>query len=77
MHILSDILMGQHLTLTGTMTVVGIQSPICPGDNLEFDDTVLHIESVTHQYTSDDGGRTSFSTVLQLSHGLSVHQDTG
>lgn len=78
MYIISDIVMGQHMTLTGTMEVVGIQSPICPGDNLEFDDHIFHIETVSHTFSfSPANGMKSFSTSLALSHGVKYEQQSG
>jgi len=75
MALLADWLMGQHLTLTGMMEVEGVQSPICPGDNIEWDGVVFHIESVTHT-CSMGGGSKSFSTTLALTHGVAA-QPTG
>jgi hypothetical protein len=78
MYILSDILMGQHLTLTGTMQLVGIQSPICIGDNIEFDNHILHIEGLTHSYNvNSQTGIKTFRTNLALSHGLKIEQLDG
>jgi hypothetical protein len=74
MQLLADFLMGQHLTLTGQMETVGIQAPICPGDNVEFDDTLLHIEGVTHSFTSDGAGNRRFYTSLSLTHGMSTRE---
>lgn len=71
MAILSDILMGQQLTLTGLIEIFGVQAPICPGDNIEFDGAVFHIESVTHSCAIENGTK-SFTTTLALSHGLSA-----
>lgn len=71
MHLLSDFLMGQQFTLTGQMELVGIQSPIAVGDNVQFDDTILHIEGVTHSFSSDGMGNRKFSTSLSLTHGMS------
>lgn len=75
MYIISDMIMGQHLMLTGTMSLKGIQSPICPGDNVEFDGHVLHIESVTHSFQMSNDGKKHFSTNLSLTHGVKVDQD--
>lgn len=72
MEISSDILMGQQLTLTGVMTTVGIQAPICPGDNLEWDGVVYHIESVNHSCGISPTGQKNFTTTLALSHGISA-----
>lgn len=71
MAIASDILMSQQLTLTGVMTTFGIQSPICVGDNLEWDSVVFHIESVSHT-CAIQGGKKQFITSIALSHGVSV-----
>jgi hypothetical protein len=75
MELSSDILMGQQLTLTGIMQTFGIQAPICPGDNIEWDGIVFHIESVTHSCTMQPNGFKSFVTQLALSHG--VRSDPG
>lgn len=77
MEITSDIMIGQHLTLTGVMTTVGIQSPICPGDNMEWDGTVYHIESVTHSCGISADGRKNFSTTLALTHGINANPGLG
>lgn len=76
MYIVSDIVMGQHLSLTGTMDSYGIQSPICPGDNIEFDDHIFHIEAVTHVFTMSGVNKT-FTTNLALSHGMKHDQLAG
>jgi hypothetical protein len=70
MSLLGDILMGQHLTVTGIMQTFGIQAPICPGDNIEWDDMVLHIESVTHNCSIDAMGKKTFLSTMSLSHGV-------
>lgn len=70
MELLADIAMTQCLTMTGTISMVGIQAPICPGDNLEWDGVVLHIESVTHNCSITSSGIKSFSTNVQLTHGV-------
>jgi hypothetical protein len=78
MYILSDILMGQHLALTGSLELVGVQSPICIGDNIEYDGHILHIEAVTHSYQNVvSTGQRIFSTTLALSHGLKGDQLNG
>ncbi len=71
MKLIADRVMGSQLTLNGTMSCIGISSPICEGDNLEFDGVVFHIESVNHQCSMDtEGGNRTFSTVLTLTNGL-------
>lgn len=77
MHILSDILMGQHMSLNGSIQIVGVQSPICPGDNCQVDDYIFHIESVTHSFSAAPNGRTSFSTALSLTYGAKAEQMAG
>lgn len=77
MYIMSDILMGQHMLLTGSIETVGIVSPICPGDNVEFDEHVLHIESVSHSFQISGDGSKSFKTALHVSHGVKANQIDG
>lgn len=77
MALLSDFLMGQHLTLTGTLETDGIQQPIAVGDNLEVDDVILHIESVEHSFASDGQGNRKFNSRFALTHGVNAEQVTG
>ena len=74
MQLLSDFLMGQHLTLTGRLQCDGITAPISIGDNIEVDDTILHIEGLVHSFTSDSNGNRRFGTVLSLTHGMTADQ---
>ena len=75
MWLMSDFLMGQHLTLTGTLELVGIQSPICVGDNLEFDNNIFHIEGVTHNYSfQPQSGIKTFRTSVAVTHGQKAEQ---
>lgn len=69
MLITADFMIGQQFTLTGTCDMIGISAPICPGDNFEIDDTVYHIEAVSH-VCSINGGLKQFNTSLSLSHGM-------
>jgi len=69
----SDMLMGHHLTLSGTIELFGVQAPICEGDNFEFDGVVYHIDSVSHNCIIDEAGRKSFRTSLQLTNGVSAN----
>ena len=73
MELISDILMGQHLALNGTMTLVGVQAPICIGDNVEWDGVAFHIEGLTHTGQLQPDGKKTFYTVLQLSHGMRIN----
>jgi hypothetical protein len=69
--IMADIVMGLHLTLNGSLTLSGIRSPIAPGDNVEFEGVVYHIEAVTHSYIYEPStGQRDFSTSLTVSRGI-------
>ncbi|TAK97626.1 MAG: hypothetical protein EPO08_20980 [Rhodospirillaceae bacterium] len=68
--VMSDIVMGQHLTLNGALTISGIRAPIAPGDNIEFEGVVYHIESVQHVCNLTSDGKRSFITHLSLSRGV-------
>lgn len=72
--IMTDILMGQHLTLTGTIYTPGIDLPIAPGDNLEFEDVAYHIETVSHSAGIGGDGSKYYQSVLQLSNGVTTKQ---
>jgi hypothetical protein len=67
---MADILMDGHLRYNGTLTCVGIQDAIQPGDNLVFNGILFHIESLTHSGGIDGGGTKTFTTAFQLSHGI-------
>jgi len=68
--LMADIVMGQHLTLSGSMSVFGIRSPIAPGDNVEFQGVVYHIENVSHACSISPDGQRSFTTRLAVARGL-------
>lgn len=68
----ADIVMGQHLALTGTLVCFGVQEPICEGDNIEFDGIVLHIESISDTCLQSENGSKQWITVLQVSHGMAA-----
>lgn len=70
MALIQDYLMGGHMTLTGSLVMHGIQSPICPGDNLEWGGAVYHIESVSHNCSISSGGEKSFTTSVSLTNGV-------
>jgi hypothetical protein len=69
--LVADWVFNGHLKMNGTMQTVGIEDNICIGDNLEFDDIVYHIESITHSINLSGDGRKSFRTNLSLSMGIS------
>lgn len=73
--ILGDALIGGHLKLNGHLTCVGIQDPIAIGDNLEFNGTVFHIESITHNCSISPQGNRVFSTTIEVSHGINLASD--
>ena len=72
MNLIQDFMMGQHMTLTGTLTSVGIYSPICIGDNVEWDNNLYHIQSVTHSCQIDPMGHKKFTTSLALINGVGI-----
>lgn len=65
-----DRLEGGHLRASGGLRLSGITEPISPGDNIEYDDVVYHVEDLEHSMVVDGEGRKSFTTTLQLSNGL-------
>lgn len=69
--LVADWVFNGHLKMNGTMQTVGIEEPICIGDNLEFDDVVYHIESITHTMNLSNNGVKVFRTNLSLSMGIS------
>ena len=69
--LLADWVFNGHLKMNGNMQTVGIEEPICIGDNLEFDDVVFHIESITHTMNITANGLKVFRTNLSLSMGIS------
>lgn len=68
----ADWLFNGHLKPFGSITMMGVQEPICEGDNLEFQGIVFHIVNVTHQGSISSDGRKSFITVLQVENGMSA-----
>ena len=70
--IVGDALIGGHLKMNGSIDFYGIQDPIAVGDNLEFDDVVYHIESITHSCQLAPDGKKSFKTKVSLSNGVST-----
>jgi hypothetical protein len=75
MALIADSHMGMHLTLDGTIAMYGVQAPIVPGDNCEFDGVVYHIESVTHSATMNQEGERSFMTTIQVTNGIRSDND--
>lgn len=76
MRMIADWTMGSQYTLSGTVESVGIQSPICEGDNLALDGCVYHIMSVQHNASINPAtGTKTWSTHLSITNGLR-DQDT-
>ena len=73
--ILGDALIGGHLKLSGSISFVGIPQPIAVGDNLQFDNTVFHIEQISHNcHIQRNGDKVvkSFRTTVALSYGMNI-----
>lgn len=68
--LLFDWLRDGQLKENGTVQTVGIEEPISIGDNFQLQDTIYHIESISHQMGIDANGNTSFKTNFQLSFGV-------
>jgi hypothetical protein len=74
--LVGDWVIGGHMKMSGSITMRGWDLPIAPGDNLEWDDVVYHIEGVQKIARIQDGRR-SFMMTLQLSNGVSVEELSG
>jgi hypothetical protein len=61
-----------HLKENGTLVCAGLPQAISVGDNIQIQDTVLHIESVQHNMQMTPDGKKTFRTTLQLSYGIDV-----
>lgn len=59
-----------QLKPAGTITLMGIQEPICEGDNIEFEGIVFHITGVSHSASISADGKKSFLTTLQVENGI-------
>lgn len=70
MQLIADRMIGSQFTANGSITLVGIQAPICIGDNLEWNGVVYHIESLSHVCAIDHEGRKTFTTSMTLTNGL-------
>lgn len=76
MKLIADWTMGSHLTLNGSIESFGVQSPICEGDNLEFDGVVFHIEGVSHSFgISTESGDKHWRTSLSVTNGMRADTD--
>lgn len=73
---MADILMGGHLKFTGTITLQGVQQPICHGDNVLVDGVLYHIERIQHSGSINNMGLKSFVTALAVTNGISIETET-
>lgn len=73
-NLIYDWLTNGHLKENGTVQTVGIEEPIAVGDNCQIDNTVYHIESVTHSMQIDANGSKKFDTTLKLSYGVDARE---
>lgn len=70
--LMADSIFGGHLKMNGHIKCAGIEEPIAPGENLELDDVVYHIETVTHTASCGPDGKKKFETTLELSNGVDI-----
>lgn len=68
--LVGDWLSNGHLKLNGQITSVGIEEPVCIGDNLEINRVVYQIESVNHVMSISADGQKNFRTTISLSMGI-------
>jgi hypothetical protein len=64
-----------HNKMSGTIQCTGIEEAICAGDNIEFDNVIYHIESLSH-VIAISGDRKVFRTSLVLSHGVDIESSS-
>lgn len=69
-NLVADWIIDGHLKESGTFKFAGIQDPISVGDNLEFDNIVYHIESVSHSMNISPNGKKMFRTSVVVSYGI-------
>jgi hypothetical protein len=72
--ILTDYLTGLSLTYSGSISCVGISQPIAIGDNIELNDLIYHIESISHNCYRNPKGVGSFTTNMTLTNGMVSEQ---
>ena len=74
--LMADWVLNGHLKMNGTIESVGIEEPICVGDNLELDNVVYHIESISHSVGISSEGYKYFRTNLTLSYGIDLRSES-
>lgn len=67
--LVADFAQGMQMTISGTITMLGVQAPIAVGDNVEYEGNVYHIEGLTHHWSISNGER-DFKTMVQVSTGM-------
>jgi len=72
MNLLADIQMNAHLALNGIVNIYGTPAPVAPGDNIQFDGVIGHLEAVNHAFSVNIVGTPSFMTSLEFSHGVNL-----
>lgn len=70
MSIVADFAASMHMTISGSITMFGVQSPIAVGDNLEYEGNVYHIEGLNHSWSCDPGGNREFVTSISVTMGV-------
>jgi hypothetical protein len=66
----ADWLMNGHLKPFGTITLQGVQEPICEGDNIQVRGILFHIEAVSHNSSLSSDGKKNFKTTVTVSNGI-------
>ncbi len=67
---MADVVMDQHLRFSGSITMVGRQEPIVPGDNLVHNGILFHIEQIQHMGRITALGGKTFDTSVWVTNGL-------
>lgn len=70
--LVSDWVIDGHLKESGVMVFHGLEEPVSVGDNIEFDNVVYHIESISHSMTIFQDGKKDFTTTMQVSYGMDL-----
>jgi hypothetical protein len=74
--IISDWTVNGHLKTNGTIIMTGVYEPICVGDNIQWNNTIFHIEQVIHDCQINPvSGLKAFRTIVKVSNGLSLDSD--
>jgi hypothetical protein len=73
--LMADTLLGSHLKFSGTVTLKGVNEPICEGDNCVIDGVIYHIEGFNHSGQIDETGHKDFTTTLMLTNGVAIESD--